>query len=251
MSRASRASLSLTCLFLFLLLAPLPSCATGRGAWSAVPLPPVDAAAFAARLEADTQTRWGVTQDAETKEARMLVPARSVRLPGSDPEDVARSFFRRYRSELHASGESDEIELISEEKSSSGVHLRFQHHVPGSGLVIPDVVSTFDINSLGETWSITSSFDERFLHLSTADTLSKGQAIDAVKREMLTRCGSSEGFGFWTSWNTKLAVHGRRGGPPALAYLVPFQGAPSCPYSELAVDARTGALLQAQDPRRF
>ena len=55
------------------------------------------------KLEADTSVRWKVHVDCRSQEVRFLAPEKATAISGNSLEEKTRTFFTKYRSELHAS----------------------------------------------------------------------------------------------------------------------------------------------------
>lgn len=174
-----------------LLVLPLLIALGAVTACSSEPEPPPD---LAARLEKDTGTRWTVYVDPETRHVRFLAPERPVPIGAGTPEDKSRAFFARYGDALKTTGQPEELRLLATRRDRrGGVHLRFEHRIPGTELRALDVGTTAHFTADGSVSWLEVAFRADIAKVDPKPDVSKEAAIHEALEHVKSACGIVRG----------------------------------------------------------
>jgi Zn-dependent metalloprotease len=205
---------------------------------------------LAAQLEHDTAVAWTVYREPGTRAIRFLAPERPVAFGTGTPEEKARTFFARYRSALHASGKPEELELVSTATDRrGGMHVRFEHSLPGTGLPVFRTGTTAHFTADGSMYWLAPDFPADDTVVDAHATLTRDQASAAAIEHVKTACRTL-GADAVAAGPELGALRDAHGGT-ALVYRVAVstQGA-GCIAPVAFVDARSGAVVELEETAR-
>ncbi|MBX3192567.1 MAG: hypothetical protein KF819_36620, partial [Labilithrix sp.] len=227
-----------------LLLSLLVAACATVVACSSDPEAPAD---LPARLETDTGTKWVVYTDPRSLEVRFLAPVEPVAIGEGSPEEKARAFFERYRSELHGTGKRDELRLVDTTVDDDGAtHLRFEHVLPGTELPVFDVATTAHFVANGGAYWMQPGFRADLAGVSPTARISREAAIRTAIDHLVATCGPLDEPPELLS--VEVGVHAQEGAPAALAHRVrAATESPRCIAPEVLVDALSGAVLATHE----
>jgi Zn-dependent metalloprotease len=198
---------------------------------------------LAARLEKDTGTPWTVYVDPRSHEVRFLAPTTPVQIGSGSPEDKARAFIARYKDMLHATGRSDEIAVVSTRTDRrGGMHIRFDHYLPGTTLPVFGAGSTAHFTPDGSIYWLQTDFRADLADVDAATTVSKDVATATAIAHVKASCGAI--LREPTASGAELGVFADPEAKAALAYRVQLSAqSAGCISPSVLVDAKSGTVL--------
>lgn len=227
----------------YLALPFLAACAS-FAACSSDPEPSAD---LGTRLEKDTGVAWTVYVDPRSSEVRFLAPASPVRIGGGTPDENARAFFAHYRESLHASGKPDELRPVSAiTDARGGLHLRYEHFLPGTELRVFDSGTTAHFTADGALIWLQTDFHADLESVDPAPMVPREAAIGTAIAHLQASCGAMTGTP--VVGTHELGVLAGEEGKPTLVYRSTLDTkSERCTAPTVFVDARTGAPLRLEE----
>jgi thermolysin len=228
----------------YAVLSLLASCASAAGCSSD---PDAGAPDLASRLEQDTGVTWTVYADPRSHEVRFLAPRTPVAIGTGTPEEKARAFFARYRDALHASDRADEVRLVSSATDMrGGIHIRFEHFLPGTSLPVFDVGSTAHFTADGAVYWLETDFRAELPALDAHASVTKEAALTAAVAHVQASCGTLASTP--TATLAELGVLSDPSLPVTLAYRVPVAvRSTDCVAPQVVVDAKSGLPIRLEE----
>lgn len=211
--------------------------------------PPADPD-LASQLERDTGMKWNVFVDPRDHEVRFLAPEAPVQIGSGTPEENAREFFTRYGAALHASGKSDELNLVSDVTDPrGGRHIRFEHTLPGTGLPVFHAGTTAHFTADGSVYWMVTDFRADLAGLDPSATVTKEAASSIAIAHIKASCGASRSEP--VAARTELGVLSDPETPAALVHRVLVSAQTErCIAPSVFVNARTGVVLSVEERSR-
>jgi Zn-dependent metalloprotease len=202
---------------------------------------------LATRLESDTGVKWTVYVDPRSNEVRFLAPEKPISIGTGTPEENARAFFDRYRDALHASGNGDEIRIVSTATDArGGIHIRFTHFLPGTDLPVFDSGSTAHFTADGSVYWLQADFRADLAALDGVAALTKDEATARALAHVTAACGAIHGAPLASA--AELGVLSDPETHAALAYRVRVSvQSERCGAPSVFVDAKSGAALKIEE----
>lgn len=205
---------------------------------------------LAAQLQHDTGVAWTVYREPGSHAIRFLAPERPVAIGSGTPEDKARAFFARYRSALHASGQPDELELVSTATDArGGIHIRFEHTLPGTALPVFRTGTTAHFTADGSIYWMAPDFPADDTNVDAHATQTSEQAAAAAVAYVKATCGTSRREPVAAA--PELGALRDAQGVTALVYRVAVSAeSAGCIAPTAFVDARSGGVVELEETAR-
>ena len=202
---------------------------------------------LAGQLEKDTGMKWTVYTDPRSHEVRFMSPERPVQIGAGTPEEKARAFFARYSAALHTSGKADELRIVSSATDArGGVHIRFEHFLPGTDLPVFASGSTAHFTAEGAVYWLQSDFRADLADVDGIATVTKETAIAKALAHVKTSCGAVSGEP--TAAAADLGVLSDPETHAALAYRVEISAqSEECIAPSVFIDAKSGVALKIEE----
>lgn len=224
---------------------PLLAACASLAACSSDPEPA--APGLAGQLEKDTGIKWTVYTDPRNHEVRFLAPETPVQIGAGTPEEKARAFFERYSAALHTSGKSDELRVVnSATDKRGGIHLRFEHFLPGTALPVFDSGTTAHFTADGAVYWLQTDFRADLADVDGNATVAKDAAVAKAVAHVKSSCGAFQGEP--TAGAPDLGVLSDPDTHAALAYRVRVSvHGETCSAPSVFIDAKSGAVLKIEE----
>ncbi|MBX3193157.1 MAG: M4 family metallopeptidase [Labilithrix sp.] len=200
-----------------------------------------------AQLAKDTGVAWTVYRDPRSHEVRFLAPATPVKIGTGTPDENARAFFERYAKELHATAKSGELRAVSTATDPrGGIHLRFEHVLPGTDLEVFDSGTTAHFTPDGSIVWLHTDFHADLERVDPTPAVSNDAAVASAMGHVQSACGVVSGAPNLGS--AELGVLAEEEGKPTLAYRVTLDvSSEECIAPAVFIDAKTGAPLKLEE----
>lgn len=231
---------------LLLVLAAGYGCAADPDAASDDPIDKAES-----RLLADTGVPWIVTTH-DNKEIRLVAPTKPVRVGTGSPEEMARTFFAKYRDMFHGTGKPDELRLKDQsvDPDTGATHVRFAHYLPGTDIPVLETSSVADFTAAGELYIAQPSFRADLETVPTKAGVSEGVARASALVAAAAQCAAPQAN--FPVPSMTLGVDGDEMQPARLVWRAEFASpVGTCAAPVATVDATTGTAIEAKDEARY